>query len=107
MAKFKHVFAIVSPGFLLVDIPGAQKPLTPDDSWIRCFGNGDCLELLMTLPSSKNYLKYPSYKIETRGTSLAVQWLRIHLSMQGTRVQSLIGEDSTGQGATGSMCHNY
>ena len=26
------------------------------------------------------------------GTSLVVQWLRIHLSMQGTRVRSLLGE---------------
>ena len=27
-----------------------------------------------------------------RGTSLVVQWLRIHLPMQGTRVPSLVGE---------------
>ena len=26
------------------------------------------------------------------GTSLVVQWLRIHLPMQGTWVQSLVGE---------------
>ena len=26
------------------------------------------------------------------GTSLAVQWLRIHLPMQGTWVRSLVGE---------------
>ena len=26
------------------------------------------------------------------GTSLVVQWLRIHLAVQGTRVQSLVGE---------------
>jgi len=26
------------------------------------------------------------------GTSLVVQWLRIWLAMQGTRVQSLVGE---------------
>ena len=65
------------------------------------------MELLMTPLSSKNFLKYPSYKIETRGTSLAVQWLRIHLLMQGTRVRSLIREDSTGHRATESMCHNY
>ena len=28
------------------------------------------------------------------GISLVVQWLRIHLPMQGTRVQSLVWEDS-------------
>ena len=38
-------------------------------------------------------------------TSLMVQWLRIHLPMQGTRVQYLIWEDSTCQGATKAMHH--
>ena len=28
-------------------------------------------------------------------TSLVVEWIRIHLSMQGTRVQSLVWEDPT------------
>ena len=31
-----------------------------------------------------------------RGTSLVVQWLRIHLPMQGARVRSLAWEDFTG-----------
>ena len=31
--------------------------------------------------------------------SLVVQWLRIHLPMQGTRVQLLVQEDTTGHGA--------
>ena len=31
----------------------------------------------------------------TVGTSLVVQWLRIHLPMQGTWVQSLVWEDPT------------
>ena len=34
------------------------------------------------------------------GTSLVVQWLRIHLPMQGTRVLSLVWEDPTCLGAT-------
>ena len=29
------------------------------------------------------------------GASLVVQWLRKHLAMQGTQVQSLVQEDST------------
>ena len=41
------------------------------------------------------------------GTSLVVQWLRIHLPVQGTRVQSLIREDPTCCGATKPVCHNY
>ena len=40
-------------------------------------------------------------------TSLVVQWLRVHLSMQGTCVLSLVQEDSTCRGATKLMYHNY
>ena len=36
-----------------------------------------------------------------------VQWVRIHLPMQGTRVCSLVKEDSTCLRATKSVCHNY
>ena len=43
----------------------------------------------------------------TEGTSLVVQWLRIHLPMQGTRVQSLVQEDPTCRRATKPMRHNY
>ena len=41
------------------------------------------------------------------GTSLVVQWLRIHLPMQGTRVRVLVQEDATCCGATKPMLHNY
>ena len=34
-----------------------------------------------------------------------VQWLRIRLAMQGTRVQALVREDPTCRGATKPMCH--
>ena len=34
------------------------------------------------------------------GTSLVVQWIRIRLPMQGTRVQSLVREDTTCRRAT-------
>ena len=40
-------------------------------------------------------------------TSLVAQWLRIHLPMQGTQVQSLVWEDPTCCGATKPMSHNY
>ena len=39
--------------------------------------------------------------------SLVVQWLRICLSMQGTRVQSLVQEHPTCLGATKPVHHNY
>ena len=45
-------------------------------------------------------------KITMRGTSLVVQWLRIRLLMQGTRVQALVGEDPTCHGATKPVHHN-
>ena len=38
--------------------------------------------------------------------SLAVQWIRIHLPVQGTQVQSLLWEDSTGRRAPKPLGHN-
>ena len=40
-------------------------------------------------------------------TSLVVPWLRIHLSMQGIWVSSLVGVDSTCCRATKPMSHSY
>ena len=40
-------------------------------------------------------------------TSLVVQWVRIHLTMQGTWIQYLVQEDSMYERATEPMCHNY
>ena len=39
--------------------------------------------------------------------SLVAQWLRIHLPMQGTRVQTLVREDPTCHGATKPVRRNY
>ena len=46
-------------------------------------------------------------KPQTLGASLVVQWLRIHLPVQGTRVQALVREDPTCRGATKPVHHNY
>ena len=43
----------------------------------------------------------------SEGTSLVVQWLRIHLPMQGTRVRALVQEDPTCHGATNPVHRNY
>ena len=43
----------------------------------------------------------------TVGSSLAVQWLRIHLTRQGTWVRSPVLEDPTCRGATKPVHHNY
>ena len=46
-------------------------------------------------------------KMPQGGTFLVVQWLRIHLPMQGTRVRSMVQEDPTCHRTTKSMPHNY
>ena len=38
---------------------------------------------------------------------LVVQWLRIRLPMQGTRVRALLWEDPTCRGAAKPVRHNY
>ena len=40
-------------------------------------------------------------------TCLVVQWIRIHLPMEGTWVGSLVREDSTCHGAAKPVGHNY
>ena len=44
---------------------------------------------------------------KTTRASLVVQWLRVHLPMQGTRVRALVWEDPTCRGAAGPVSHNY
>ena len=46
-------------------------------------------------------------KKKIQGASLVAQWLRICLSMQGTRVRALVWEDPTCRGATGPVSHKY
>ena len=41
------------------------------------------------------------------GASLAAQWLRVCLPMQGTWVRALVWEDPTCRGATRPVSHNY
>ena len=41
------------------------------------------------------------------GASMVVQWLSVHLPVQGTWVQSLIWEDLTCPGTTKTLHHNY
>ena len=46
-------------------------------------------------------------KCNNDGTSLVAQWLKIHLLVQGTQVQSLVWEDPTCNGTTKLMYHSY
>ena len=44
---------------------------------------------------------------KARRTLLVVQWLRIHLPVQGTWVRSLVQEDPTCHKAANPMSRNY
>ena len=57
-----------------------------------------CLSLLQVI---KEIIKH------NRRASLVVQWLRICLPVQGTRVRALVWEDPTCHGAAGPVSHNY
>ena len=57
-------------------------------------------------PANKNTHLLNFKKMPAR-SSLVVQWLRIRLPMQGTRVRALVWEDPTCCGATGPVSHNY
>ena len=55
--------------------------------------------------SYKTLLK--EIKEDQSRASLVVQWLRIRLPMQETRVRALVREDPTCRGATKPVCRNY
>ena len=48
-----------------------------------------------------------TFKKQGLWTPLVVQWLRIRLPKQGTRVRALAGQDPTCRGTTKPMSHNY
>ena len=91
-----------------------QRPTAPWMSTLRpsylestCepyIGQGEALK---TLPHSTFPHETCSYQYFTPGASLVVQWLRICLPMQGTRVRALVWEDPTCRRATGPVSHNY
>ena len=56
---------------------------------------------------SNRHLKLHTFKAECPETSLVVQWLRIRLPRQGTRVRALVREDPTRFRATKPVHHNY
>ena len=60
----------------------------------------DCFEMLLECGWEEIIKKIS-------GNSLVVQWLRIRLPMQGTRVQALVWEDLTCRRAIKPVCHSY
>ena len=65
--------------------------------------------LLLALPPFLVLTPFLTAEIKTlkRRASLAAQWLRICLPMQGTRVRALVREDPTCHGATKPVRCNY
>ena len=59
-----------------------------------------CLKHLNFIFSQFKRLEVQDQNVN-RGTSLVVQWLRIHLAMQGIQVRSLVGELRSH-----TLCHN-
>ena len=53
-----------------------------------------------------NYSKKKKKKKENR-VYLVVQWLRTHMPMQGTQVESLVQEYTACCGAAKALHHNY
>ena len=101
---------IISRGFdctetkinqLLVD--SCQSPIS---EWQVKTRSG--LPLILHYGELYNYfIIYYNVMIIEIGTSLVVQWLRIHLPKQGTQVRALVWEDPTCHGATKPVHHNY
>ena len=60
--------------------------------------------LMYSSPSEMTFLLHLNNVLRA---SLAAQWLRVCLLMQGTRVRALVWEDPTCRGAAGPVSHNY
>ena len=86
---------------LLVPRQGSTKPLFIWELWNSGLS---CLALQYGQFSSESFHYW--LFLRDLGTSLVVQWLRIHLLMQGTRVRALVWEDPTCRGATKPVRHN-
>ena len=70
--------------------------------------HGCWIGLVVDMPhTSLKYRFLFTFQNKYQGTSLVVQWLRIRLPMQGTRVRALVWEDPTCRGATKPVRHNY
>ena len=76
--------------------------LGPEQITLRALKPGKKVSEQAKLDSVDNYANIYHF-----WASLAAQWLRIRLPMQGTRVRALVQEDATCCGATKPVRHNY
>ena len=75
-------------------------------SWLGLAAS--CARWLLQQTETYNWQHNSEEKEQTWRASLVVQWLRIRLPMQRTRVQALGREDPTCRGAINKpVCHNY
>ena len=86
-------------------IQGTELSRKGNPNLIRTFARG--LNSQWHLDTQSASSDWSTQLKHDQGTSLVVQWLRICLPMQGTQVQSLVGEDSTWFRATKPVHHNY
>ena len=79
-------------------------------SWDRPFPHILCFSSSLKYLDSSIWCTFPEfYRCEKPplGDFQMAQWLRIHLLMQETWVQSLVQEDPSCYGATKLLCYNY
>ena len=73
-------------------------------SWVLCQKHNLWFSWFSSSFAVRIQIWYSKYSLRT---PLVVQWLRICLPMQGTRVRALVWEDPTCRGATKPVHHNY
>ena len=87
--------------------PGPELPLLLESFQLLEFSRTLYVVSHSVLLRLCNSTSVSSTRETKQGASLAAQWLRICLPMQGTRVRALVWEDPTCRGATGPVSHNY
>ena len=97
---------------LNTNLPNKTKEVTKEGLKWRPWLTGHVRHLILVVPWTQQWERYmlPSSKkhnLRIVGASLAVQWLRIRLPVQGTWVWALVREDPTCHGATKTVRHNY
>ena len=104
----RNVFRCSSAGWkfkirvLTVLVSLEASPEMPASSWVLIQPSPHMRALLLTIWGPKFLLIRPSVR-----TSLVLQWIGIHLSVQGTWVLFLVQEDFTYDRAVKPMCQNY
>ena len=77
-------------------------------SMLQPMGSQRVSDMIKLLNNNKTFLQRVRGARELDSwASVVAQWLRIHLAMKGTWVQSLVWEDPTCREASRPVCHDY